>query len=129
MGKIGLFNSERKKWVRFDKDTEVLLRHVNKEELDGLQVRSKKRSKLTGFDQSDEFNLLFGIKAVLGWRHIKNHEHPGLIHPDTGVPIPFNKDNLEMLMTSVLDFSKFVNDHAIEAQEFMEGCEETKNAS
>ncbi|MEM4368374.1 MAG: hypothetical protein QXO21_05145 [Candidatus Anstonellales archaeon] len=127
MGKLGIFDEEKTKWIQFDEDTEVLLKFVSKEELKKISIKAERASRLSGVDPSDVANIQLGRTAVLGWRKIDNHNHPGLIVK--GQPFPYTKENVDLLMTKSLEFSKFVNENAINSRIFLEEEEEEeKNA-
>lgn len=108
---------ERGKWFPYDEDTEVHIEYMSRQ---GLKKINKKVPKAKGFMELDEvdcFNVLVGRKAVrLGWRHMKNHDHPGLVV--AGEPYPFSQENLDTLMLYSLDFSKFVNERCTDAALF-----------
>jgi hypothetical protein len=127
MAKLGIYNAERKKWIQYDEDTEVLIKHVGKEELNEISTKARKQAKLSGStDIGAIINQRLGKIAVLGWRKIEDPTHPGFVVNDA--PLPFTPENVGMLMAKSLDFSNFVNENAINANEFLTGVEETKNA-
>ena len=130
MGKLGIFNDERSKWIQFDEDTEVLVRFIGRQELRKMQRKAEKTANLIGVDVNDILNQKLGRAAVLGWRKMNDHKHPGLIIKDQ--PLPYTPENIDMLMTRSLEFSKFVNDNAVDSKLFLEEekeTEETKNVS
>lgn len=118
MARIGIFSGEKKRWVQFDTDTEVLIRHVGKKELSEITHKTQKTARLSGADSRDVFNLRFGRAAVHGWRKIGQPDHPGLMLGDQ--PLPFNEQNLNMLMEHSLEFSAFVNETAVDSHQFLE---------
>ncbi len=129
MSELDIFTEERKKWIQFDKDTEVLIKNIGKEELNAISKKARKESGLSGMDVSAVINRRFAIAAVHGWRKIGEHEHPGLTIG--GKPLAFTPENLSMLMAKSLRFSNFVNASAVDSDEFqdgVDGAEETKNA-
>ncbi len=123
MARIGLFNAEQTRWLRFDSDTEICIRFLNKEDLTEITKKAIKRAKMTGADHDRVSNQLVGAAAVKGWRNAKNHNHPGLLNAD-GAPIPFTDENRDMLMRYCREFSNFVNDAAIDSKRFLEQEEE-----
>jgi len=125
MGEIGIFNEDKSKWIQFDSDTEVHIRHIGRQELKKLQRKASKAANISDVDEIDYFNGRLGRAAVLGWRKIKDHKHPGFMRD--GVPISFSEDNLDTFMNDWLDFSNFVNTHAIDTKIFLE--EKEKKAS
>lgn len=130
MAQVGIFNTPRTRWVQFDEDTEVELRHIGKEELTEITRKANKASRLGGADAKDVFGQRFARAAVCGWRKIGDHGHPGLIVD--GKPFPFSEENLSLLMRCSLEFSAFVNEEAVDSRAFLddqkEGTEEVKNA-
>jgi len=128
MGEIGIFDEERKRWIQFDEDTEVLIRFVDRRELRKIQNKAEKTARLTGVDADEIANKYLGRAAVLGWRKIDDHSHPGLTLK--GQPLPYTPENVDMLMTRSLEFSRFVNENCINSKLFLqeEEIEETKNA-
>ncbi len=48
MGDAGVFNEERKKWMQFDEDTEVLLRFAPRNELIAIRQKSERTAGRTG---------------------------------------------------------------------------------
>ena len=126
MGKLGIFDDEKKQWLQFDEDTEVLIKLITKEGLRKIMQKATKRSKLTGEDIADISDALLGREAVLGWRKIEDHNHPGLIV--SGQPLPFTPENINMLMKKSIAFSRFVNDACVDETAFLKEDEETKNA-
>jgi len=128
MGEIGIFDDERKKWIQFDEDTEVLIRFIDRRELRKIQSKAEKTARLTGADADEIANRYLGRSAVLGWRKINDHSHPGLMIQ--GRPLPYTPENVDMLMTRSLEFSKFVNEHCVNSKIFLqedEEIEEVKN--
>jgi len=127
MSELDIFTKERKKWIQFDKDTEVLIKHIGKEELNAILKKARKEASMSGMDAGIVSNRRFGAAAVHGWRKIGEPEQPGIIVG--GNPLPFTPENLAMLMAKSTKFSNFVNLSAVDAEEFLEGIEDTKNAS
>lgn len=118
MGEIGTFNEDKSRWIQFDNDTEVQIRHIGRQELKALQRKADKVARMSDVDATDYFNGRLGRAAVLGWRKIKDHNHPGFVR--TGEPMVFNEDNLDKFMNEWLDFSNFVNTHAIDTKMFLD---------
>lgn len=129
MGKVGIFDEERTKWIQFDEDTEVHIRFIGKEELRKIFKKAEKTAKLTGADSTEISNRELGRTCVLGWRKIDDYNHPGLIVNNK--PLSFTPDNIDMLMKRSLDFSRFINENAIDSKLFLEEEQEreaeTKN--
>lgn len=136
MAKIGIFDKQKQQWVQIDEDTEVLIRFVDKEELNALNRKADKTARLAKGDVSVIGNRLLGEVAVFGWRKMSDHNHPGLLDAK-GNPIPFTDENRNMLMKRCREFSNFVNETAIDSAVFLEmqsdetahheGQEEIKN--
>ncbi len=127
MGEIGIFNEDKSNWIQFDSDTEVQIKLVGKEELRKIQRKAEKTAQLAGIDVSDIADQKLGRAAVLGWRKIKDHNHPGLIV--SGEAFPYTPENIDLLMKKSLAFSGFVNDHSINERDFLDKEEaDTKNA-
>lgn len=124
MGKLGIFDDERKRWIQFDEDTEVLIRFAGKEELRRIFKKAEKTAKLTGADSMDLSNRELGRLCVMGWRKIGDDNHPGLIVQ--GKPLPFTPENIDFLMKHSLEFSRFVNENGIDSRQFLESEEEEK---
>jgi hypothetical protein len=122
MAEIGIFNDEKKKWIQFDSDTEVLIKHIDRQGLNKLRRKAQKAANISDVDATEYFNLRLGREAVHGWRKINDHSHPGLTLQ--GRPLEFNRENLDMLMSRSLDFSNFVNENAIDAKIFLEEQQE-----
>lgn len=119
MAKIGIFDEQKQQWVQIDEDTEVLVRFVDKEELNALNRKADKTARLTKGDVSVIGNRLLGEVAVFGWRKITDHSHPGLLDAN-GNPIPFTTQNRDMLMKRCREFSNFVNETAIDSSVYLE---------
>jgi hypothetical protein len=108
---------ERGRWFPYDDDTEIHIDYLSRRELKKINKKVPKAKGFMGLDETDCFNVLLGRRAVrLGWRHIKNHDHPGFIVK--GEPFPFNQKNLDTLMLHSIDVSRFVNDRCIDASLF-----------
>lgn len=122
MGKIGIFDEDRTRWVEFDEDTEIRIRFVGKEELARIHRKAAKKARLSGADASEIQNRELGRVAVLGWRNVDDHDHPGLIVNDQ--PLEFTQENLDMLMKRSLEFSAFVNQQCVDSRAFLEAEEE-----
>jgi len=129
MAELGVFDEPKDKWIQYDEDTEVQIRHIGKEELRKINLKAAKTAKLTGVDSVAINNKMVGRAAVLGWRKIDDHSHPGL--KMKGQPLPFTQENIDMLMRRSLEFSNFVNENCLDSKLFLdeiEEKEETKNA-
>lgn len=124
MGRLGIFDEEMTRWIQFDEDTEVFIRFVGKEDLRKIFKKAERTAKLTGADSTELSNRELGRLCVMGWRKIDEHDHPGLIIK--GKPLQFSPDNIDMLMKRSLDFSRFVNENAIDSRLFLEEEEEKK---
>lgn len=123
MAKIGIFNEAPQKYIQFDEDTEVLIRFVDKEELAGLIRKANEVAQKVKTPQNMAYDMFLGKKAVLGWRNIKDHNHPGLLLPG-GEPISFTPENRNMLMTRSRDFSEFVFQKSTNSALFLESAPE-----
>ena len=119
MARIGLFNAEQTRWLRFDSDTEIQIRFLNKEDLAAITKKAVKRAKMTGEDLDRISNQMVGEAAVKGWRNSDNHDHPGLLDAE-GAQIPFTPGNRDLLMRYCREFANFVNEAAIDSQRFIE---------
>lgn len=129
MGKLGIFDDERKRWIQFDEDTEVLLRFIGREELKGLQRKAEKTAALASLDARDILATRLGRASVLGWRKMDDHEHPGLVVD--GEPLRFSQENVDMLMSRSTEFVRFVDTHSVNSRLFLEQEKEeadSKNA-
>lgn len=124
MGKIGIFDEEKSKWIQFDGDTEVLIKLATKSELRKINQKAAKRAKLNTLNVGDVSEQMLGRVVVKGWRKITDHDHPGIIVNDK--PLPFTPENIDLLMTGSIKFSRFVNDMCVDEDEFTDE-EETKN--
>lgn len=128
MADLGIFDEPTHKWIQYDEDTEVQVRHIGKEELRKINLKAAKTAKLTGVDSVAINNKMVGRAAVLGWRKINDHNHPGLTMKRQ--PLPFTPENIDMLMRRSLEFSNFVNENCLDSKLFLdadEEMEETKN--
>ena len=45
MSDVAIFDEERKKWLQYDKDTEVLIKHISKEELNEISDKVPRRKQ------------------------------------------------------------------------------------
>lgn len=122
MAELGIFDEEKIRWMQFDEDTEIQIRCIGKESLTAISRKSEKAARLSGSDSGDIFNQILGEKAVLGWRNIFNHEHPGLVLQKQ--PLPFSEQNRNMLMKKSIEFSSFVNSNCTNSRLFLEEVEE-----
>ncbi|MBI5410174.1 MAG: hypothetical protein HZA14_12490 [Nitrospirae bacterium] len=125
MAEIGIFNGERTKWIQFDVDTEILIKLITKAELRKINQKAAKKAKFTEQNVNDVADNLLGQAVVKGWRKIKDHEHPGITVDKK--PLPFTPENIDMLMTGSIKFSRFVNEACINEDEFIDDGEEIKN--
>ena len=128
MARVAIFEDDevRQKWFQYDEDTEVLISYIGRQDLQKINNKASKAGKLTGTAHTDYFNCLVGRKAVKGWRKAKDHDHPGLIVKYQ--PFPYTQENLDLLMTRSLEFSRFVNDRCTDAELFdLEDEAEIKN--
>lgn len=122
MAKIGVFSGKQRKWYPFDEDTEILIEFLTKDRIVELQKKGAKQAKLSSGDVDVITNRMIGEAAVHGWRHTKNHSHPGLLDAD-GNAIAFTAENRDMLMKCCREFSNFVNEIAIDSRGFLEDDE------
>jgi hypothetical protein len=113
MAELDIFETAPKKWIMFDSDTEVLIQYLSKEVLNKIADKSAEIARKSRISSDVIANKLTGRKTVLGWRKKLDHGHPGLMA--NGVPVPFNAQNVDMLMTKSIDFSRFVNVKCIES--------------
>lgn len=118
MARLGLFSGEKKRFVQFDEDTEVLLLHIDKEALTEITKKAAKAARISGGDAKEIFNQRLGRAAVLGWRNVDNHAHPGLIVDNQ--PFPYSTANVDLLMRKSLEFSSFVNSEACDSVQFLD---------
>lgn len=128
MAKIDVFDDEKKEHVQFDSDTEVLLVYLDKSDVGEIRKKAKKLASKSNMEYDEAFNFLLGKKAVIGWRKVGDHKHPGLIFNNK--PFPFNEDNRDFLMRKSIDFASFVNSNTVDPEPFREeeeAKEETKN--
>lgn len=107
MAKIGVFEGEQKRWFRYDSDTEVLLKYIDKGRVNTILIQGAETAKKMKANPSDMQDILLGKEAIFGWRKIGNHEEPGFLLPD-GTPAPFTPDNRNRFMTKSKRFSEFV---------------------
>jgi len=124
MAKFSFTDNDKTRWIQFDIDTEINIKLISKCELRDISKRASKHARLTGEDEADVADRLLGRAAVLGWRNIGDHNHPGIIVNDQ--PCTFTQGNIDMLMTKSLKFSRFVNQTCIDEDEFARETE-TKN--
>ncbi|RJQ44443.1 MAG: hypothetical protein C4538_10515 [Nitrospiraceae bacterium] len=125
MGKFNFSDEEKNRWFQFDIDTEVQIKLITKRDLREIARKAAKRAKLTGEDEGDIADRLLGRAAVMGWRKMDDHNHPGIIVNDQ--PCTFCPENIDVLITRSIKFSRFVNQMCIDEDEFLEETE-TKNA-
>lgn len=126
---LGIFDEEKTKWIQYDEDTEVCIKHTGKEVLKAINTKAAKIAKLTGADYGGVNNKLLGRATVHGWRKIDDHNHPGLMLKKQ--PLSFTPENIDMLMKKSLEFSNFVNENCLDSKLFLnseEEKEDTKNA-
>lgn len=124
MARVAIFQGDKKRWAQYDQDTEVLMRYIGKKELSEISQKAQKAARLSDADVKELFNLRLGRAAVLGWRKIEDHDHPGLVLGDA--PLPFTPQNLDLLMEHSLEFSGFVNVAAIDAKSFLDETDEAQ---
>jgi len=125
MAELGIFDEPQEKWVQFDEDTEVLIRYIDRETLNKITRKSDKASRLSGGDDKTIFNKMLAAECVLGWRHLDDHDHPGLVINKQ--PLPFNVQNRDMLMRRSNEFASFVNTNCINSRLFLEKDDDQKN--
>ncbi|MDO8282700.1 MAG: hypothetical protein Q7U10_08810 [Thermodesulfovibrionia bacterium] len=125
MAKINLTDGDKNKWFQYDIDTEVCLRLMSKAELRAINKQAKKNSGLTSADQDEIADKKLGREAVIGWRKMADHNHPGFIL--NGEPLSFTPINIDLLMTKSFKFSKFVNEMCVSEDEFIEEPINPKN--
>jgi hypothetical protein len=103
----------------YDEDTEVLVRHINKEALAELMKKADKAAKKLGGKESILYDIFLGRAAVLSWRKKDEHTAPGFLTPD-GSPLQFTDDNRDKLMRHVREFSSFVFNVATSSESFLD---------
>lgn len=123
MAKIAMFDDEQRRWLRFDEDTELLIRYLDKAAGLELSKKADKISARTGMPHIECWNRLLAETCLLGWRKTDDHDHPGLTTPN-GVPIPFTPENRDRLMKGCREISLFVSENAINAGVFLERDQE-----
>lgn len=129
MGQLGVFDDDRSRWLRFDEDTEVRIRFLPRDALRKIQRKAEQTARLTGASASDIADAMVGHEAVLGWRKVGEHGHPGLVVNNK--PLPFSLENVEMLMKRSSEFFRFVDENVINSRQFLQeerDEEESKNA-
>lgn len=130
MSEVGFFDEEVTRWVKYGKDTEVLLRFVDREELVTLSEKAEavaRKMKDPGVVNQITTREL-GRAIIRGWRKIDDHSHPGFTV--SGSPFPFTQENLDRMMKKSTEFFSFINREAINPATFLqeeEAREETKN--
>ncbi len=118
MAELGIFDDEKEKWIQFDEDTEILIAFLPKEDLKSIIRKAEKTSRLSGESSIDIANLNIAKKVVKVWRKIRDHSHPGLMLK--GQPLPFNEENIIMLMKRSYEFSNFIQEYSTNVRFFME---------
>lgn len=118
MAKVAIFDDSQIKTFQYDEDTDVDLEFLRKEDAQELNKEVDKIVHRTGSDWSKVWNTLLGRRVVKGWRHRTDPDHPGFVMPND-TPIPFNQDNLDMMMVRNREFSLFVGENTISAKEFL----------
>jgi len=107
MAKIGVFEEAPQKWFRFDADTEVLLKHIEKGRVNAILLQGAEAAKKMKARGSDVQDIFLGKETVFGWRKVDAHEEPGFLLPD-GTPLPFTAANRNLLMTKNRRFAEWV---------------------
>jgi hypothetical protein len=121
MAEVMIFEGSKEKYILFDEDTEVLLRHIDAAKLRKLRAKGQKMANLGGGAEAEHNNRLIGEEAVQGWRHVDQVKFPG--HPGfimQGQPVPFNEVNRNKFMGHWLKFSNFVNENTTDSESFAE---------
>lgn len=102
-------------WVDFSEDSKVLLRYVTREELARIYRESKKtvfknhqREEETDSLKADK---LLGRAAVRDWQGFTLN----------GESLPCTSENIDLLMSRWVEFSRFVNEQSISFSNF---CDE-----
>ena len=126
MGKLGIFEDERKRWIQFDEDTEVRIRFIGREELRKLQIKAEKTASLSGGDARDILCQHLGKASVLGWRKMDDHNHPGLTV--AGEPLEYSPENVDMLMGKSQEFFRFVDTNSINSRIFLDEAMEAEDS-
>ncbi len=107
MAKIGVFEEAPQKWFKFDSDTEVLLKHIEKGRINAILLQGAEAAKKMSAKSSDVQDIFLGKEAVFGWRKVDAHKEPGFLLPD-GSPLPFTAANRNLLMTKSKRFAEWV---------------------
>lgn len=122
MAELGVFDEERKEWIQFDEDAEVLIEFIPREELKEVSKKAEKLARKSGVDISEIQTPILGKRAVKGWRKIDDHKHPGFTIK--GQPFPFSEENVVMLLKRSYEFFNFVHEYATNARFFLEAEKE-----
>jgi hypothetical protein len=133
MGDVAIFTGAKERFIQFDKDTEVLIRHIDAARLRKLRGKGQKMAIMGGGIEAEHTNRLIGEEAVRGWRKVGDPNHPGFML--SGQPVPFSDANRNMFMDQWLKFSNFANENCTDSESFAEeekeraeGLESVKNA-
>lgn len=127
MAKVAVFNEERTVWVPYDKDTEILFTHIPLDEIEEIQARAERKTKL-GARLSSVGNWALAKKCIKDWRLILDHSQPGLLWPEDGTPIEFNEANLRRLIAKSTRLCQWMNDTLLDDDLFLDDDFETKEA-
>ena len=119
MAKVGIFDTPPSKWFKFDSDTEVLLRHIDKGAVNTILMRGAAAAKTMKAKAGHVQDIFLGKEAVLGWRQVGDENKPGFLLPD-GTPFPFSPENRNRLMTKSKRFSEWVFRLCSDDQQFLE---------
>ena len=112
-------------WVPFGDESEILIKHIPRDELQRLYQRTKKfkfvnHQKIEEFD-SVEADKLLGRAVVKDWKGFTM----------CGEPFPCIPENIDTLMTKWNAFARFVNDTCLDLEFLMQQEKEKlkKNSS
>lgn len=119
MAKVGVFDAEQKKWFRYDSDSEVLLKYIDKGRVNTILMRGAEVAKSMKAPAGAMQDILLGKEAVFGWRKVDAPDEPGLQFPD-GTTMPFTPDNRNRLMTKSKRFSEFVYGTCTDENRYLE---------
>ena len=111
-----LKNKTFEAWVPFGDDTEILISHVSRDELQKIaKIATKttyKNHQKTEEPDPAEADRLLGRRAVKGWQ--KRGDGEGFT--DNGQPFPYTPENTDLLMAKWNAFARFVNDTCIDLE-------------
>lgn len=119
MAKIGVFQTNPRKWFPYDSDTEILIEYLDKSRVNTILMNGAESAKKMKAKSSPIQDVFLGKAAIHGWRNTKDENHPGLLLPN-GDPIQFTPENRNMLMAKSQQFSEFVYRTCTDENNFLE---------